>query len=175
MAKIIQVQDKKVSIGTEDGNFFTVNSDELNFMPSVGDEVDVFLNGGSRIISKKEKMLGQNSPTINISVPGAQKAISSKSRAVSAVLCVLLGGFGVHNFYLGKVGRGVFQAFLTVCEFILFGLGALMGEEHETMAVIFGMMGFVPLGILCIWLLIEFLMILCGSYRDGEDQLLKKW
>lgn len=35
------------------------------------------------------------------SVPGA-----GKSRIAAALLALFLGGFGVHKFYLGKVGQG---------------------------------------------------------------------
>lgn len=30
-----------------------------------------------------------------------------KSRIVAGVLALLLGGFGVHRFYLGQIGRGM--------------------------------------------------------------------
>lgn len=34
---------------------------------------------------------------------------SSKSPAVASLLCVFLGYFGVHRFYVGKIGTGVLQ------------------------------------------------------------------
>lgn len=34
---------------------------------------------------------------------------SDKKRLVALVLCLLLGGLGVHRFYVGKVGTGVVQ------------------------------------------------------------------
>jgi TM2 domain-containing membrane protein YozV len=33
--------------------------------------------------------------------------ISDKSRLVALLFCVLLGMFGVHRFYLGKIGTGI--------------------------------------------------------------------
>jgi len=33
--------------------------------------------------------------------------VSSKSRLVALLLCFFLGCFGVHRFYVGKVGTGV--------------------------------------------------------------------
>ncbi|HIL37250.1 MAG TPA: TM2 domain-containing protein [Planctomycetes bacterium] len=32
---------------------------------------------------------------------------SNKSRLVTLLLCLFLGGLGVHRFYVGKVGTGV--------------------------------------------------------------------
>ncbi len=91
MAKIIQIQGKKVFIRTEDGIFLTANSDELNFVPSVGDEVEVFLNGDSRIISKKENSTAKASPSNDVSIPEAKKTISSKRQKISFVLGIVLG------------------------------------------------------------------------------------
>ena len=35
--------------------------------------------------------------------------MSNKSKLVAAVLCFFLGVFGVHRFYVGKVGTGIIQ------------------------------------------------------------------
>jgi len=34
-------------------------------------------------------------------------AKSEKSFVATIILCVLLGGFGVHRFYVGKIGTGI--------------------------------------------------------------------
>lgn len=36
-----------------------------------------------------------------------QKVPGSKNRVVAALLAFFLGGFGVHKFYLGRVGWGI--------------------------------------------------------------------
>jgi TM2 domain-containing membrane protein YozV len=35
--------------------------------------------------------------------------VSEKKRLVALLLCFLLGGIGVHRFYVGKVGTGIAQ------------------------------------------------------------------
>lgn len=45
MAKILQVSPEKISIGMDNGGIEDVPSDSLNFVPRVGDEVDVFKTG----------------------------------------------------------------------------------------------------------------------------------
>jgi TM2 domain-containing membrane protein YozV len=39
------------------------------------------------------------------------KAVSPYSRLAALLLCIFLGGLGVHRFYVGKVGTGVAMIF----------------------------------------------------------------
>lgn len=45
------------------------------------------------------------------SAPGIPVNVSDRKRAVAAILCFLLGVFGVHRFYVGKIGTGVLWLF----------------------------------------------------------------
>jgi TM2 domain-containing membrane protein YozV len=36
---------------------------------------------------------------------------SGKSNTVALLLCLFLGGLGVHRFYVGKIGTGLLQLF----------------------------------------------------------------
>ncbi len=36
-----------------------------------------------------------------------EAGISEKSFVTTLILCVLLGGLGVHRFYVGKIGTGI--------------------------------------------------------------------
>ncbi|MBN2508261.1 MAG: NINE protein [Verrucomicrobia bacterium] len=47
-----------------------------------------------------------------------------KSRLAAGVLGIVLGGLGVHRFYLGYVGIGIAQIVVTLCTA---GVGALWG------------------------------------------------
>ncbi len=78
-----------------------------------------------------------------------------KSIAVAAVLAFFLGGLGIHNFYLGHVGRAVAQLILTI-----------VGWATSWLFV-----GFFLIGAVGIWVLVEFILILArsGSYaRDAR-------
>ena len=48
--------------------------------------------------------------------------VSPKSRLVATLLCLFLGGIGIHRFYAGKVGPGVLYIFTAG----LCGIGALV-------------------------------------------------
>tara|TARA_B100000963_G_C22465960_1_gene597899 strand:- start:193 stop:393 length:201 start_codon:yes stop_codon:yes gene_type:complete len=64
-----------------------------------------------------------------------------KDKTTAALLCFFLGFWGVHRFYVGKIGTGVAMIFT------LGGLG--------------------------IWTLIDFIMILVGSFTDANGKKLK--
>ena len=64
-----------------------------------------------------------------------------KSKVTAALLCFFLGLWGIHRFYVGKVGTGVAMLFT------LGGVG--------------------------IWALVDFIMILMGSFTDANGKKLK--
>lgn len=68
-----------------------------------------------------------------------------KSRIAAGLLGLLLGGLGIHNFYLGYTGKGIAQLLITVLSF--------------------GLLAFIP----AIWGLIEGVMILTDkNYLDAD-------
>jgi len=48
----------------------------------------------------------------------------AKSKIVAGILGIVLGGLGVHRFYLGFIGIGILQIVVTL---VTFGLGAIWG------------------------------------------------
>lgn len=70
---------------------------------------------------------------------GAAAMPGAKSKVAAGLLGIFLGGFGIHNFYLGYTGKGLAQLLITV---LSCGMLAVVSE---------------------IWGLIEGIMILCGS------------
>ena len=71
--------------------------------------------------------------------------ISIKSRLVCLLLCIFLGMFGIHRFYVGKVGTGII---MFICMFFF------IGE---------------------IWWIIDLIVILCGSFTDKQGAFVKNW
>ena len=65
---------------------------------------------------------------------------NAKSKLVAGLLGILLGGWGIHNFYLGYTGKGVAQILLNLC----CGIGS-------------------------IWGLIEGILILCGNINQDAN------
>lgn len=64
-----------------------------------------------------------------------------KSKMAAGLLGIFLGGWGIHNFYLGFTKKAIIQIIVTVC----------------------------TCGIGSIWGLVEGIMILCGSISEDAD------
>ena len=77
--------------------------------------------------------------TAGKTAPGNPPAeeLSDKSKLAAGLLGILLGGLGVHNFYLGFTGRGVAQLLLSVLSFgILSGISAIWGLIEGIMILV---------------------------------------
>lgn len=116
MAKIVLVEQDKVSIGMDDGAIKEVRTDDLNFVPHVGDEVEVFETESRTIISKKEQKkdaVPEGGIHINLSNAqniGAGQVQYAPGKVVKnwSIACWLfLGWAGIHKFYAGRIGAGI--------------------------------------------------------------------
>lgn len=62
--------------------------------------------------------------------------VSGKNKTVAFVLCLLLGFMGAHQFYVGKIGLGIFYLFTAgifgigwFCDLILIALGKFKDKD----------------------------------------------
>lgn len=74
------------------------------------------INCGSNQIPNENKNI--NSPKVEVQKP------SEKSKIEAGVLGILVGGLGVHSFYLGYTAKGIIQI---VVSLITCGAGSLWG------------------------------------------------
>lgn len=76
--------------------------------------------------------------------------VSHRSRILAALLALFLGTLGIHNFYLGFIGRGLAQLLITV---FTLGFGAV---------------------ITAIWAIIEAILLLVNTQSiDAEGRILQ--
>ncbi len=73
---------------------------------------------------------------------GGTGEMSNKGFVPAILLCFFLGSFGIHRFYVGKIGTGILML--------------------------------ITLGALGIWTLIDFIMIVVGSFKDKEGRDLRR-
>jgi len=87
--------------------------------------------------------------------------ISPKSRLAVTLLAMpwLIGGFGAHRFYLGKIGTAVVMLALSIVGWV----------------TIWILVGWLFLGAVWIWALIDFIFAVTGRTRDKEGKLIEKW
>jgi TM2 domain-containing membrane protein YozV/ribosomal protein L40E len=90
--------------------------------------------------------------------------VSHKSRLAATLLCGLLGGllwlFGIDQLYLGRIGAGVTLLVLSILGWVtiwFYGLGL----------VFFAIGG--------IWQIVDFVLLVSGSMKDGEGKTVRTW
>lgn len=75
-------------------------------------------------------------PKCGVPQPGS---VTAKNKVVAGLLALFLGGFGIHKFYLGKIGQGILYLLLCwtfIPAFIAFIEGIIylcMTEERFTL------------------------------------------
>ena len=95
-------------------------------------------------------------PNAVVLAPGQEQ----KSKLTAGLLGLFFGGFGVHNFYLGYIGRAVAQLVIQIICVILTGC---------TAGFLFPLIMITPT-----WSLIESIMIFAGGIKkDGKGIPLK--
>lgn len=82
-----------------------------------------------------------------------------KNWVAALLLCLFLGGFGAHNFYLGYNGRAIAQLLLTLIGWLTFLL----------------LIGAVLLIVVGVWVFIELMILLVQSdFRDARGRPLQR-
>ena len=84
----------------------------------------------------------QKEAFLNKGLAGTPASGEQKSRLVYILLAIFLGGFGVHNFYAGYIGKGVAQLLITLLLFWLI----------------------IPIFIVFIWVIVE----ICTVTKDAN-------
>lgn len=142
MAKIIKVTGTEVTIAHNE-EYIKVNPSELNFVPQLGDEVEIHKVGDEIIVIKTEQ---KKDDKININIVNENNAVQNQSQVVNTqqtayglhyvnkwvyvLLAIFFGGFGAHHFYAGYNGKGILYLVLLIT-----GVSVLLGLIQGILAV----------------------------------------
>lgn len=120
MAKILSVENEIITIGTDDGTLKEVRACDLNFVPHINDEVEIFETEMKTIVSKvqnQQSQLPYGNGGININVQNTQtqnpqgtvlaNGTIAVNKVIYCLLCFFLGGIGGHKFYCRRTGAGI--------------------------------------------------------------------
>lgn len=143
--------------------------------------------------NSSESQITPSQVTNNYSVKSEAEEFSSKSRLAALLLGIFIGNLGIHNFYLGRIARGVVQCVLTVLGYVIyFGsiiLIALKSVNYNTgdftnldseaailAAVTVPMIiFFIFVSISGIWSFVEWILIAAGVAKDKDGKIVKNW
>ena len=130
------------------------------FCPNCGNQTPDVANNcpncGASLNAQQQSQNYQSNPINNGGEP--------KSKLVAGLLGIFLGGFGVHNFYLGYNRNAWIQAGVTGGSIILTAISC----------GILGIIGIPASTGMGIWGLVEGIMILAGNKKvDGNGEPLK--
>lgn len=114
MAKIVKLDSSEVVIATDEKEIIRVPYEELDWRPEVHDEVEIFKDGESLIITRVKNSSNSVEDKIHINVVNTQNQQVSTSQSgrvvnklVYVLLALFLGGLGAHKFYSGKTLMGI--------------------------------------------------------------------
>lgn len=106
------------------------------------------INCGKKLNDKNDKFCARCGYSFELKVTPT-KVPATKSKVAAGLLALFLGGFGVHNFYLGYYGKAVAQLLITL--------------------IVSPLTCFVLSWISPLWSLIEGIMLFCGSINVDAD------
>ncbi len=86
----------------------------------------------------------------SMSQAGAVAGVSAKTKKVTFLLALLLGWYGAHRFYTGKIKTAIAMLVLTLIAIVV-----ILTTEKGFM--------YIPI---MIWWLIDWLMVLAGKFKD---------
>ena len=99
---------------------------------------------------------------IGISVQSSSNTSSSPKWGITGWLAFLLGNVGVHRFYVKKTVLGI----ITIAIFLV----AMFFTNYSDTQVL----GWLMIGGLTVWSLIDFFLILNEKYKDKQGNIIKK-
>jgi len=112
---------------------------------------------------------GARPPTSSVPASGVT---SDKAILPACLLAFPFGVFGAHRFYAGKIGTALVQlgAFIA-CILMIVACATTGGDWQPTLGIL---LGFSVFGCF-IWAMIDWILIVCKAFTDGEGKRITHW
>lgn len=117
----------------------------------------------------------------------ASDDVSPKKKLPAFLTAILVGNFGVHDFYLGNIGRGVFKAIFSTIGYIFYFIGFFLigisdtsyGNDEATIllicAIVFLSISIIFIIIPAIIQLVDWIKILSNKGVDKNGKRVINW
>ena len=165
MAQIIRITDNSVLIGNNDGSIITVSLQELTFSPSIGDEVKIFRNDTQTIVTKVEKHAQQQVEHVIGTQPQPIVINNVNNNSASSINTMNASSGGLMYSPKSRL----------VALLLCFFLGVVGAHRFYVGKVGTGIIWLLTLGLFGFGELVDFLLILFGSFRDKDGLRIKNW
>ncbi len=133
-------------------------------------------NSTFAILPSRDTINPAHDTTVVVSSPQSQTTVttsstsSGKSQIIAFVLALLIGIYGVHNFYLGYKKKGTTQLILAVA-----GAGGfIIGAFIPVFGLILMGLGLIALTVDSVWALIDMIKILTGDLKPANGDYSEK-
>lgn len=119
--------------------------------------------------------------------------VSKKSRLAALLFAFFLGNLGIHDIYVGRVGRGVAKIIMSVLSIIMYivafstmipfltGEYDVSGYTTDSMlkifmpAIILLVIALIVLFTLGIWVLVDIILCATGNFKDKDGKKITLW
>ncbi|BDR58121.1 TM2 domain-containing protein [Xylocopilactobacillus apicola] len=99
MAQIVEINEKEILVGDDNGKLISVDPYSLDFTPEVGQTVQIYHADDGRV-----KVVAVSKPNVEPTYP---KKTYQVNKTIYILLALFFGGLGIHKFYAGFIGKGV--------------------------------------------------------------------
>jgi len=132
----------------------------------------------SQVKTDVETITGTPSPAGGLAAkppmfpPTASRATSDKAILPALLLAFPFGVFGAHRFYVGKVWTAFLQLGIWCgCVLLIIACATTGGDFQPTLGILLGSLAFGCI----IWAVIDWILILCKAFTDGQGRRMTHW
>ena len=145
-----------------------------NFCPHCGTDISHLSPDAQACLECGHPFKQSNGREVSERNNGGQ--VSEKKLLIAGLLCFFLGWLGIHRFYVGKIGTGILMIILFILSLFLLLLSLLSSllSLFFFPAILISILLAIFSSIFGIWILIDLILILVGSFTDKKGLPIKK-